>query len=73
MEAEAEAVWVVIADPLPTGASVLGRGLGGGLLAGLHTGLVVSVDVHQFAIEADGPLEQGDQFITTARPHGVLA
>jgi len=35
VEADAESAWVVIADPLPTGASVLGRGLGGdtGLLA----------------------------------------
>jgi uncharacterized protein YfaS (alpha-2-macroglobulin family) len=35
VDAEAESPWVVVSDPLPTGATVLGRGLGGdtGLLA----------------------------------------
>ncbi|RIL01931.1 MAG: alpha-2-macroglobulin [Proteobacteria bacterium] len=35
VEAEAEAAWVVVDDPLPAGASILGRGLGGdtGLLS----------------------------------------
>jgi hypothetical protein len=35
VESDAESPWVVLADPLPTGASVLGRGLGGdtGLLS----------------------------------------
>ena len=34
---------------------------GCGLLAGFHTGLVVGVHVHQFAVQAHGTLEQGDQ------------
>jgi hypothetical protein len=38
-----------------------GQHLGGGLLASLHTGLVVGVDVDQFGVEANGPLEEGDQ------------
>ena len=38
-----------------------GQHLGGGLLASLHTGLVVGVDVDQFGVEAYGPLKEGDQ------------
>ena len=36
------------------------------LLAGFHAGLVVGVDVHQFAVETDGTLEQSDQGAETA-------
>ena len=31
------------------------------LLAGLHTRLVIGVDIHQFAIKANGTLKQSDQ------------
>jgi hypothetical protein len=36
VEADADASWVVVSDPIPAGATILGRGLGGesGLLAG---------------------------------------
>ena len=43
-----------------------GEDLSGGFLASLHPRLVVSIDVHQFAIEAHGPLKQGDQGPKTA-------
>ena len=36
------------------------------LLAGFHAGLVVGVDIHQFAVETDGALEQSDQGAETA-------
>jgi len=36
------------------------------LLAGFHAGLVVGVDVHKFAIETDGALEQSNQGTETA-------